>query len=305
MAIRDLGLDTVLFENPKTIWGYQYVSSVAIHLPFGGKAYLRLIYMGMKADLKARKECNRFNKKYYLCKNMCERCDAVQLRTNQDHPMNYKNMSRSAPYLETCIDHDEYIRTSSEISPWSLVTGWQLENVFFDFMHLVYLGTARSHVPSALKILRHLGYFYEEGESEELFLRRTSLEMRATCKKHGYLGSVCLHALGPLNMVHCTFEIFCQVLIHKMRSPLHFCGVFRFGKYIYIFKFIRPFLFISFLPLFLRLYLPRRALSVANCGSFGLEEYPELGTRFKAAHVKIMCWWIALKIQELSQQSET
>lgn len=54
----------------------------------------------------------------------------------------------------------------------------------------------------------------------------------------------------------------------------------------------------------IRLYLPRRVLSVANCGSFGHEEYPELGTRFKAAHIKIMCWWIAVKVQELARDSE-
>ena len=53
-----------------------------------------------------------------------------------------------------------------------------------------------------------------------------------------------------------------------------------------------------------RLYLPRRVLDVANCGSFGHEEYPELGTRFKAAHIKIMCWWIAVKVQELAKDSE-
>ena len=43
---------------------------------------------------------------------------------------------------------------------------------------------------------------------------------------------------------------------------------------------------------------------MANCGSFGHEEYPELGTRFKAAHIKIMCWWIAVKVQELARDSE-
>ena len=93
----------------------------------GGKAYLRLIYLGMKADLKARKECNRFNNRYYLCKKMCERCDAVQLKSNQDHPMNYKNMSGSAPYLETCITHEEYMRLVLRLAHgvWSPDGSWR------------------------------------------------------------------------------------------------------------------------------------------------------------------------------------
>ena len=42
-----------------------------------------------------------------------------------------------------------------------------------------------------------------------------------------------------------------------------------------------------------RLYLPQKpALSVASLDC----EYPEISTRFKASHVKKMCWWIAHQI---------
>lgn len=50
-----------------------------------------------------------------------------------------------------------------------------------------YLGTAASHVASSLKLVRALGYFYERDESEDLFLKRISLEMKRTCKQHGRL----------------------------------------------------------------------------------------------------------------------
>ena len=54
-----------------------------------------------------------------------------------------------------------------------------------------------------------------------------------------------------------------------------------------------------------RIYLPRRILTPSNCGTFGVSDYPELGTRFKAAHVKTMCWWVGYKLEELSRESES
>ena len=54
-------------------------------------------------------------------------------------------------------------------------------------MHLGYLGVAKNHVPSCLKLLRRSGFHYEAGESEDKFLKRVSLEMRQDCKQHKYL----------------------------------------------------------------------------------------------------------------------
>ena len=143
-----------------------------------------MCYLGFKADLKARKQCHRFDR-YYQCKHCCERCDAVQVRTNENHRMSYKNFSSSAPYLQTIMDHDEFVQRAPRISPWADVEGWQVENCFFDFMHLAYLGTCRGHFPSVLKLLQCKGYCYEPGESDDLFLKRTSIEMREACRKHG------------------------------------------------------------------------------------------------------------------------
>ena len=143
-----------------------------------------MCYLGFKADLKARKQCHRFDR-YYQCKLCCERCDAVQVRTNENHRTSYKNMSSSAPYLQTIMDHDEFVQRAHRISPWADVVGWQVENCFFDFMHLAYLGTCRGHIPSVLKLLQCKGYCYEPGESDDLFLKRTSIEMRETCRKNG------------------------------------------------------------------------------------------------------------------------
>ena len=52
----------------------------------------------------------------------------------------------------------------------------------------------------------------------------------------------------------------------------------------------------------LRLYLPRRVLTPSNT-SFGNDDYCELSSKFKAAHVKTICWFIAFKLGELSKGS--
>ena len=54
-----------------------------------------------------------------------------------------------------------------------------------------------------------------------------------------------------------------------------------------------------------RLYLPRRLLTVSNCGSFGQDDYCELGSRFKGQHIKTMVWWVAQKVQEVTRGSDT
>lgn len=49
-----------------------------------------------------------------------------------------------------------------------------------------------------------------------------------------------------------------------------------------------------------RFYLPRRTLTTTNCQF--TRDYPEVGTKFKAAHIKVMCWWIAYKVEQLRQK---
>lgn len=51
-----------------------------------------------------------------------------------------------------------------------------------------------------------------------------------------------------------------------------------------------------------RIYLPRRVLSTKNC-SFGGDDYCEVSSKFKAAHIKVMCWWIAWKFGALCRAS--
>ena len=114
---------------------------------------------------------------------MCDRCGAIQSFTLQPHPMTYKNTARDAPFAATCKGHDQYILETRDISPWSKVPGWSFETLPYDLMHLIFLGIAKNHVPSCLKILKLWGYHYEAGESDELFLKNVSFEMKQDCKR--------------------------------------------------------------------------------------------------------------------------
>ena len=146
-----------------------------------------MCYFSFKADLKARKEVNNL-KEYYLCKRICERCPAVQPRAPNLDPFTYKNFAPSAPYMQACVTHEEYLRRTpaGKLSAWSAVAGWTVGTCSYDFMHLVYLGIARSLVPSTLKALR-LMRFWPEATSDERFLKMVSREMHATCKAHKHL----------------------------------------------------------------------------------------------------------------------
>lgn len=155
---------------------------VIVYLKHRSFDKLRLVYMTFKADLKARAQCHLLDN-YYRCKRLCDRCAAVQPMNSQPHDMTYKNTAVDAPYAGTCKDHSAYLNTAKQPSPWCKVQGFRFETISFDTMHLIYLGIAKNHVPSAFKILRLLGFHYEVGETDEQFLKRLGLEMKQDCKE--------------------------------------------------------------------------------------------------------------------------
>lgn len=176
----------------------------------------RLTYFAFKADLKARHQCHLLSD-YYLCKKMCDRCKAIQPMTSAPHPMTYKNMADNAPYVTTCKDHGEYLRTARRITPWIAVEGFQFETISFDVMHLIFLGVARNHVPSVLKLLKTFGYHYSPAESDEKFLQRVSLEMKQDCKDHGFPVQI----LSPSFL--CVWNL-CALVLFLARSPPESCA---------------------------------------------------------------------------------
>ena len=96
--------------------------------------------------------------------------------------MTYKNMALNAPYASAIKGgHADYLRTVQLVSPWC--RGSQFESITFDVMHLIFLGIAKNHVPSCLKILKVWGFHWEQGETNEKFLKRVSLEMKQNWKR--------------------------------------------------------------------------------------------------------------------------
>ncbi|CAK9010667.1 Uncharacterized protein SCF082_LOCUS10766, partial [Durusdinium trenchii] len=106
----------------------------------------KLCYLAFKADLKSRHECHLFSKNYQ-CKECCDRCGAIRPTTSEHHPMTYKDFGPGAPYAATSTSHSEYLETCDRVSPWSAISGWQLETVTFDTMHVIWLGIARDPFP--------------------------------------------------------------------------------------------------------------------------------------------------------------
>ena len=83
---------------------------------------------------------------------MCDSCLAVG-GTNTDEQMHYKNFGPSKAWELTLVTHDMYTAMPGRKSVWSVVPGWTLPTATYDLMHMVFLGTARDLVASALRTL--------------------------------------------------------------------------------------------------------------------------------------------------------
>ncbi|CAE7424472.1 nipblb, partial [Symbiodinium microadriaticum] len=111
-------------------------------------------FYGFRGDQKARRECHFFTR-HYNCTMLCDRCCAMKPAKTVVDGMNYKNFSADAPFLLTTIDHDTYVNTTpaAELSPWTAMPGWKIENTFFDWMHVVLLGVAKDVAAAAIKLM--------------------------------------------------------------------------------------------------------------------------------------------------------
>ena len=103
--------------------------------------------------------------------------------------MNYKNMAANAPYRLSHLNHETYAAIATEVSPWSSIPGWRLENNVFDFMHNCFLGTGKDFVASAIRLLLERGAFdgFHCERSSDLMFARITMEIQDTYKQHGFL----------------------------------------------------------------------------------------------------------------------
>ena len=145
------------------------------------------IFSGMKSDLKARKEINFFDRSY-MHLNMCDACDAVQgfstvMRDETLKKFLYLDVTKTAAWRNSACTHEKYMARSEIISPWAVVPGFRKELVYWDYMHIAFLGIHRDLCAGACLTLLLRGRL--KGVSADLQLRGLWLSFREWCKAHG------------------------------------------------------------------------------------------------------------------------
>ena len=106
-------------------------------------------YFGMKHDRKARREVHNF-KRYYGSTFMCDGCFAVYLNKLGPAELAFHNFSPAAFWRLTCLDHENYLAMTADLSPFVEVPGFRLETAFGDIMHDFYMGPAGDAIANGL-----------------------------------------------------------------------------------------------------------------------------------------------------------
>lgn len=143
-------------------------------------------YVGFKADAKARKECHRFTRSYQH-NQICECCLAERPNKNGDPRLSFKNFFPGAAHAMTVLSHQEYVRTSSTLSPWLGMPGFHVKTRFRDPMHTIFLGSAKELIASCLGYWCRNGFIPGSDLDEQL--REVSRMQKEECKNHGLHGS--------------------------------------------------------------------------------------------------------------------
>ncbi|CAK9069954.1 unnamed protein product [Durusdinium trenchii] len=157
-------------------------------------------YFACKADLKARKYMRNF-RRYYLCAQLCDTCLASTRKGTPD-AMHAGNYNADAAWRLTVLDHDTYVAMENPdtVSPFSLIEGFNVETVAYDFLHQIYLGTARDLIASGVRTLILRGaYDHLQSDDLDTILDVVQKEMHNDCASNGsYL---------PCKPVLCTASI--------------------------------------------------------------------------------------------------
>ena len=108
-----------------------------------GNGY-RLAYHGFKADAKAKKECRVFERSY-MHNKVCEACMAEKPTSkNHDSLLTYKDFYPNAAHLLTELNHRDYLVSSTRISPWEPMPGFDFRTCFRDQCTQFFWGRQRN-----------------------------------------------------------------------------------------------------------------------------------------------------------------
>lgn len=101
--------------------------------------------------------------------------------------MNFKNFGEDAAWPLTTVTHEDYMRMPGPKSDWLQVEGFRLENLAFDFMHNVFLGTARDLCGSSIRVLLRFGWYDHVEGDIDCKLAAIQREMVRDCRDLGCL----------------------------------------------------------------------------------------------------------------------
>ena len=230
-------------------------------------------YFAARYDAKARVEANNFLR-HYGCSLICEQCLASKISKTTDDRMCYKDFRLESPRWMTRINHDTYMRTTPPraISPWHIIPGWSLESCLHDIMHVVYLGTGRDLVASLLGDFLECGVLGSSDLSVDHRLRLFSIEMNKFFKSEKYFAQI-----------YQTFSYFGN-------------------KYLSIFDCLQRSRFLLTSGS-LRISVRKLQFTAKNTGLGTNSEYPELGSAWKAAHVKVLLGYMGRKAVQFASET--
>ena len=107
----------------------------------------RAAYYGHRADLQW--FAAMFYYKNYNMNECCCFCNA----DNTDPDLDPSNLLPDAPWIDTCITHDEYMRDARKLNPLKSIPGWHLWSNFWDCMHGLHLGPGQHVAANCLSEL--------------------------------------------------------------------------------------------------------------------------------------------------------
>ena len=120
--------------------------------------------------------------RYYRCVFICESCAATQDYKNAEKVLSYGNLLESAPWRLTLMTHGAYMLSDGMKTPWTAVTGFHVDMIWRDMMHVVYQGVGLDFVGSLcvdLYLGGDLGFDNSTDAFKSLFLK-----LRDWCIRH-------------------------------------------------------------------------------------------------------------------------
>lgn len=118
-------------------------------------------------------------------------CDTCLASTRKGTPdaMHAGNYNADAAWRLTVLDHDTYVAMENPdtVSPFSLIEGFNVETVAYDFLHQIYLGTARDLIASGVRTLILRGaYDHLQSDDLDTILDVVQKEMHNDCASNGF-----------------------------------------------------------------------------------------------------------------------